>query len=423
MSTLAQDKAALLEKHSALFEQVKRFVGEQKQREKELGSELVALKARSAEVEGQVQEHLHDIQAMVGELGVVNSIMEQRAGLVGEAPTVRPEYAEALSEALGVRTEYEQSLLEQLRDWAVHAAGRAQRLVDQVTSMAAGDGAFEHELAMDRTREQDWLLQITNLRDHVARLGAQIGDLQSRERELRAYIGVLERSASEQELTGEVEHLRAYVAALETQAADLRQQDEALRAELATWQQNARALADEQAALQERLTELDGQLQSQRNLERDLRSQVGAFHEMAGAQQRAEQLQQALDAARERLSALEPHIRLGNADLFTLNSLARLALDAPSARVLLESAVQQAGEQLGADGCYALRWSEADQRLVPAAAYGLYSNTFPALPFAQRELNLEVALLFAGHALFVDGGFATLSLPLVVQGIKQGLLL
>src|SRR5439155_14270289 len=245
-----------------------------------------------------------------------------------------------------LRTEYEQSLLEQLRDWAVRTAGRAQQLVEQAASMAAGDGAFEHELAMDRTREQDWLLQITNLRDHVARLGAQIGDLQSRERELRAYIGVLERSASEQELTGEVEHLRAYVASLETQAADLRQQDEALRAELSTWQQNARALADEQAALQERLTELDGQLQSQRNLERDLRSQVGAFHEMAGAQQQAEQLQRDLDAARERLSALETQIRQGNADLRALNSLALLARDTPTVQLLLDSPLQQAREHL-----------------------------------------------------------------------------
>src|SRR5205814_3287657 len=145
VSTLEQDKAALLEKQNSLFEQVKTFVTQQKQREQELAGELAALKARSAEVEGEVQEHLHDIRDMVGELGVVNSIMEQSAGLAGEAPIVRPEYAEALSEALSVRdavsVDFEQSLLEQLRDWAVHAAGRAQQLVEQAASVAAGDVA------------------------------------------------------------------------------------------------------------------------------------------------------------------------------------------------------------------------------------------------------------------------------------------
>ncbi|KAF0109022.1 MAG: sensor histidine kinase lipoprotein [Anaerolineaceae bacterium] len=90
-----------------------------------------------------------------------------------------------------------------------------------------------------------------------------------------------------------------------------------------------------------------------------------------------------------------------------LNGITQASLREKNLPAMLQTLADRLGEMLDADGCYITLWDEAQQKTIPAAAFGAFRATYPAMRPQPGEKTLTASVMEAGHALVVEDAFDT----------------
>lgn len=93
--------------------------------------------------------------------------------------------------------------------------------------------------------------------------------------------------------------------------------------------------------------------------------------------------------------------------LALLNDITLAALETSGLREMLQLLADRLNELIGADGCYITLWDEANQKTIPAAAYGELRETYPTAYVKPGEATMTESVLRAGHALVAEDVFDT----------------
>ncbi|MDW8327627.1 MAG: histidine kinase N-terminal 7TM domain-containing protein, partial [Anaerolineales bacterium] len=88
-----------------------------------------------------------------------------------------------------------------------------------------------------------------------------------------------------------------------------------------------------------------------------------------------------------------------------LNEITHASLRVADFREMLQLLADRLGELFEADGAFITLWDEAQQRTIPAAAYGDLREQYPTLRIEPGETTLTESVLRAGHALAVEDVF------------------
>jgi diguanylate cyclase (GGDEF)-like protein/PAS domain S-box-containing protein len=122
-----------------------------------------------------------------------------------------------------------------------------------------------------------------------------------------------------------------------------------------------------------------------------------------------------------------------------LHKIVHAALQTPDQQSMTQTLVDQLGNLIGADGCFLTLWDETTQKVVPAAAYGPFRDTYRSLAVQPGEKTFTASVLEAGHTLVVEDALhsryisrriakqfptrAALVLPLIAGENKLGAIL
>lgn len=112
-----------------------------------------------------------------------------------------------------------------------------------------------------------------------------------------------------------------------------------------------------------------------------------------------------LEAEREARSEAEAHaasLKVRERHLTLLNSVTR-ATTGLEVNEMLQTVVKRLGESSGAHGCYITLWDEAKQRVIPAAAYGVRSDSYTSYNILPGEKTLTHTALEAGRPVKTGG--------------------
>jgi diguanylate cyclase (GGDEF)-like protein len=100
----------------------------------------------------------------------------------------------------------------------------------------------------------------------------------------------------------------------------------------------------------------------------------------------------------EALQAEHLHVR----QVELLNSITRAALESTDLHQTLQTLADQLGGILEAEGAYITLWDQAQQRAIPAAAYGKARDSYASTQIDPHEHTLTESVLTAGHSLTID---------------------
>lgn len=106
-----------------------------------------------------------------------------------------------------------------------------------------------------------------------------------------------------------------------------------------------------------------------------------------------------LEAERRARSEAEAHaasLKVREQHLTLLNSVTR-ATTGLEVNEMLQTVVKRLGQSSGARGCYITLWDEAKERVVPAAAYGVKSDSYTSYDVLPGEKTLTHTVLEAGR--------------------------
>jgi len=119
-----------------------------------------------------------------------------------------------------------------------------------------------------------------------------------------------------------------------------------------------------------------------------------------------------------------------------LNDITHTAVRAPDKANLLQRLADRLGELIQADGAYLTLWDEAQQKAIPAAAYGPIKEVYRSLETQQGETTLTESVLKSGKVMAVADvsnspyisrrmaaqfpARSLLGLPLIADGRKLG---
>lgn len=119
-----------------------------------------------------------------------------------------------------------------------------------------------------------------------------------------------------------------------------------------------------------------------------------------------------------------------------LNDITNAAVSAAEKSKMLQRLADRLGELIHADGAFIMLWDEANQRTIPAAAYGALSESFTSISLEPGEMTLTSSVLKANRVLAVEDvatspylsprlaaqlpARAVLGLPLIADGTKLG---
>ena len=122
-----------------------------------------------------------------------------------------------------------------------------------------------------------------------------------------------------------------------------------------------------------------------------------------------------------------------------LNIITHAALRAPDLAQMIQVLANSLGVLFDADGAYITLWDDAQQRVIPAAAYGQMRYTYSAIKPDPEEKTITQSVLDAGRVLQVENTFhspylssrvaamfpaeSILALPLIVDQRKLGAVL
>jgi len=136
------------------------------------------------------------------------------------------------------------------------------------------------------------------------------------------------------------------------------------------------------------------------------------------------------------LKQTEFALRESSAYLELLNEITRAALAKTELYDMLQALADQLRRLLKADGCFITLWDEAQQRVIPAAAYGDLQRDYLLLQVLPGERTMTASVLKEGHALIAEDVFnspyispriaarfptrSMLGLPLLATGQKLG---
>ncbi len=90
-----------------------------------------------------------------------------------------------------------------------------------------------------------------------------------------------------------------------------------------------------------------------------------------------------------------------------LNHMTQAALETGDFSQMLQKLADQLGELFEADGCFITLWDEAQQRVIPAAAYGPLRERYAAFTPLPGEATLTASVLETGRVLAVEDVFDT----------------
>ncbi len=91
--------------------------------------------------------------------------------------------------------------------------------------------------------------------------------------------------------------------------------------------------------------------------------------------------------------------------LSLLNEMTRAVLATPNLPTLFQTLADQLAALLNADGCYITFWDDAQQRVIPMAAFGAHRDTYREFRPPPGERTMTESVLQAGHALVADDVF------------------
>ncbi len=412
LGTLPSEKAGLEQQ-----------ISEAQQREHDVLSELTSLRDQLTQLNVQLGERQIGERDLLSTIAVLERMVQERAAQLAT------ERAEALAR--------EQTLLTQSAQWREMASAlelqvaeqkqRESELKNEVDVLRGQLLLLELELNKHKQRAQELGEQTTTLHGQLGEM--EFNHKQGKRRLKRQLAATRERAhRKEQELTKQTELTRA-----------AREESEQSVAQLVAQQQTQQSLQTELNAAQEQVQAFTVELSAQREREQQLNAYLADLRQQVDVleQTRASHDVQQVEVNRL-LTLLQQQIEFRNGELVAMNTVARLGLDSSDPHAVLGTAIAQVSEQFHADGCYVLGWDEQNQVLIPITATGLYEDTFPTQPFALHELNISESVLFAGHALFVEGvvdlqtpnarqatgtTYSTLGVPLIAQGAKHGVLL
>ena len=119
-----------------------------------------------------------------------------------------------------------------------------------------------------------------------------------------------------------------------------------------------------------------------------------------------------------------------------LNTITRIALETTNFHDMLDTLSEHLGALLGADGAFITLWDEANQRVIPATAYGEFRETYQNMKLEPGENTLTASALREKRTLAVEDVRNTpymnprladdvptqsaLTLPLIANGHKLG---
>lgn len=119
-----------------------------------------------------------------------------------------------------------------------------------------------------------------------------------------------------------------------------------------------------------------------------------------------------------------------------LNSITKGVLSKSELPTLLQTMTEQLGELFEADGAFLTLWDQEQQRVIPQAAYGNFSEGYSGIKIEPGEKTLTESVLLAGHVLVVEDVLnspyisprianllpsrSTLVIPLIANGKKLG---
>ena len=108
-----------------------------------------------------------------------------------------------------------------------------------------------------------------------------------------------------------------------------------------------------------------------------------------------------LEAERRARNEAEAHavsLRQRERHLTLLNGVTR-ATTGLQMEEMMQTVVERLGESSGARGCYITLWDEAQQKVIPAAAYGPQRDTYTSYQVQPGEVTLTSTVLESGHSL------------------------
>ncbi len=108
---------------------------------------------------------------------------------------------------------------------------------------------------------------------------------------------------------------------------------------------------------------------------------------------------------RQEAEARAVELRKRERHLALLNAITLTALETRTVEAMLQILADRLAHLIGADGCYVTLWDEARQRVVPAAASGPMSETYPALEVKEGEPTVTEAALRLGRPLAIEDVF------------------
>jgi len=263
---------------------------EGKREQKELEQEGDALKADQADLEKQ-QASLEKEQSSLEKQGA--ALEKQAASLQAQKSDLEAEKSQLESEEASLRAEEAR-----LRQEAEALVAEAERLVRRGAELQKELRAIENE-------EQELEDEIANTDDpdEKAKLEAELGELQKRQKRVEAEIAAnreripkLRRQAEALVAQAEAAHRRADE--LRAEAVSLAEQAEALERQAAQLEQQKEALEKQEAALEKQAAQLKAEAADLEARADDLKEQQAQLEELqkqAEAQQKeAEQLQDSL---------------------------------------------------------------------------------------------------------------------------------
>jgi len=122
-----------------------------------------------------------------------------------------------------------------------------------------------------------------------------------------------------------------------------------------------------------------------------------------------------------------------------LHEIIHEALQTPDLYSMAQTLVDRVGKLIGADGCFLTLWDETTQKVIPAAAYGPFRDTYRSQVPEPGEKTFTASVLEAGHTLVVQDAFhspyvssriaalfparSMLALPLIAGESKLGAIL